>query len=118
VLVVLGAGAVVADAAGLRLLPPCPFHAATGLDCPGCGGTRAFLALAHGDVRAALDHHALLVLALPALVVGWVAWARATWAGRPARLALDARLVPAVVAVLLVFAVVRNLPGVPLLDAG
>ena len=29
---------------------PCLFHVVTGAYCPGCGGTRAFLALLHGRV--------------------------------------------------------------------
>ncbi|MGN1205636.1 MAG: DUF2752 domain-containing protein [Eubacterium sp.] len=33
-----------------RWLPPCLFHLVTGLPCPGCGGTRAFVALLHGDI--------------------------------------------------------------------
>lgn len=40
---------------GTRLALPgmCVFRSATGLDCPGCGLTRCFISLAHGDlVRA------------------------------------------------------------------
>jgi hypothetical protein len=44
----------------------CPWHGLAGLPCPGCGLTRAFCALAHLDVRAAL---ALNALSLPLLVV-------------------------------------------------
>ena len=29
---------------------PCPFHAITGLRCPGCGISRALAALLHGDI--------------------------------------------------------------------
>ncbi|HET7752491.1 MAG TPA: DUF2752 domain-containing protein [Anaeromyxobacteraceae bacterium] len=36
------------------LFPPCPFRAALGVPCASCGMTRAFVALAHGDVAAAL----------------------------------------------------------------
>jgi hypothetical protein len=50
--------------------PPCLFHLLTGMDCPGCGMTRAFLHLAHGDIRGAWYLHpfspflALLLLGL------------------------------------------------------
>jgi hypothetical protein len=112
-----GAAVVVAHRAGIAL-PACPFHELTGLDCPGCGGTRAVLALGRGDVAAAADHHVLLVLALiPLLLVGWAAWVRAAWQGRHVRLVLPPRAVPALVAVLVAFTVLRNVPGVPLLDA-
>jgi hypothetical protein len=47
------------------LLPPCLFHAFTGLCCPGCGATRALHQLAHGHMTAALRLNALAVLVLP-----------------------------------------------------
>lgn len=31
----------------------CTMHARFGIDCPGCGLTRSFISLAHGDLRAA-----------------------------------------------------------------
>ena len=40
--------------------PVCPLHAMTGLNCPGCGLTRGFHALFHGDVLTALQFNALL----------------------------------------------------------
>jgi hypothetical protein len=33
--------------------PRCLLKVATGIDCPGCGGTRALHALLHGDVAGA-----------------------------------------------------------------
>lgn len=33
----------------------CVFHRVTGIQCPGCGMTRAFLCLLHGDWRGAWD---------------------------------------------------------------
>ncbi len=45
---------------------PCPFHAVTGLLCPGCGVTRMCLALLRLDVAAAWRANGvLLVLLLP-----------------------------------------------------
>ena len=37
---------------------PCPFHAVTGLHCPGCGVTRMCVALARLDFAAAWDANA------------------------------------------------------------
>ena len=37
----------------------CPFRALTGLPCPGCGMTRAFCALGHGDLSGAFGYNAL-----------------------------------------------------------
>lgn len=38
---------------------PCLFHEMTGLPCPGCGMTRAIVALLHGDLAQAFTHHPL-----------------------------------------------------------
>lgn len=73
-LVVLGLCAVAAGAVVFQfhdpnavgsLFPPCMFKAATGLDCIGCGVTRALHALAHGDLMRALEMNPLAVLVLP-----------------------------------------------------
>jgi hypothetical protein len=52
-------------------LPSCPFKAITGFDCPGCGATRAGASLIQGDVLAALDHHALLIVLPAAFALFW-----------------------------------------------
>lgn len=94
--------------------PVCPTKVLTGLDCPGCGGLRATNELAHGDIAAAFDDNALVVLAVP--VVAWV-FARAcyyAWTGRtpPPMPPRRARwLTITAVTVLAVFTVVRNIPG-------
>ena len=52
------------DPAHVHFFPPCLFHALTGLQCPGCGSTRALHHLLHGDVGGALRLNPLL-FALP-----------------------------------------------------
>lgn len=67
---VLAALALTAVAAG-RLGIRCPVRAVVGIDCPGCGGTRALMALARGDIRQAARENAAAVLA-GTVAVGYV----------------------------------------------
>src|SRR4051794_41482526 len=61
--------------------PVCPFKAVTGLDCPGCGGTRALHQLFTGHPGAALSFNVLAVLVLPFLLWGLFASLTATFGG-------------------------------------
>lgn len=79
----------------------CPFHAITGLWCPGCGSTRAAYSLMHGQVVDAFRYNLLVPLGL--LLVAAVLFAR------PRRLPM--RWVCAGVVGVMVFAVLRNLPA-------
>jgi len=46
----------------LRFIPfSCVFHHFTGFYCPGCGGTRAFLALIHGQILLSLWYHPIVL---------------------------------------------------------
>jgi hypothetical protein len=92
-----------------RDVPMCPFHAAFGWWCPLCGGLRAANALARGDLGAALHANAVLVCALPLLALYWLDWRSRSKRGLRAR-PLGRVGVAAVVAVLVLFTVVRNLP--------
>jgi Protein of unknown function (DUF2752) len=49
-------------------LPFCPMATVLGIPCPGCGLTRASLALLHGDVRGALALHPLVFVLAPLFV--------------------------------------------------
>lgn len=123
----LTGAAVVAATVALHVRDPheqgswgiCPTKVVFGWDCPGCGGLRAVHHLTDGDVVAAASSNLLLVLALPLLVLGWVLWLRRSWRGEPSRL-MDwpAPVAWAVVAVIAIFAIVRNLPAGSWLAAG
>jgi hypothetical protein len=54
--------------------PPCPFHALTGLQCPGCGGTRALYQMLHLNFREALQLNALITVAVPIALVWLCYW--------------------------------------------
>ncbi len=96
--------------------PQCFLYHATGLYCAGCGATRAFYALLHGRVLAALHDNALFVaglplllyVALPYLVAAWRdnAWPAITVRPRPFALRGAA-----IFAVMIAFMIARNLPG-------
>jgi hypothetical protein len=88
----------------------CPLKHLTGFDCPGCGSTRALGALTRLDLRAAVDHNALVPLAALFVAVSWVVWTWATWTGRPHRaLVRGPAAVLTVGAVIVAFGLVRNL---------
>ena len=44
----------------------CPIRRVTGFSCPGCGMTRAYIALLSGDIRGAFYYHPLFLLPIPA----------------------------------------------------
>jgi hypothetical protein len=44
-----------------KLQVPCIIHMITGLYCPGCGGTRAVSALAHGHLLKSIWYHPIVV---------------------------------------------------------
>ncbi len=99
-------------------LPPCPFKAMTGWDCPGCGMTRAAYALMHLDPVAAASHNLLFVIAFPAVLWMLVSWLLRESSGRglPTMRVPDWAIVGVGVAVL-AFGVMRNLSAFSWLDA-
>lgn len=93
--------------------PRCPFRAATGLDCPGCGGTRALTALVRGDPLRALDHNLLTVVLLPVLAWGWVGWLRYRAGRRATRPDLPTWAAWSLAIGVSAFMLLRNLPWAP-----
>lgn len=83
--------------------PPCLFHMVTGLQCPGCGATRAVYHLLHGDVAGAFRFNQLLFVLMPflAVVVGWP------------QVVTKPRVVQTIAVVVIGYGIVRNLPFWP-----
>lgn len=92
-----------------RHVPLCPFHSAFGWWCPLCGGLRAANALARGDLATAVHANIVLIGALPILAFYWLDWVARSRSGLGVR-KLNRAGITAVVVVLVVFTIVRNLP--------
>jgi Protein of unknown function (DUF2752) len=112
--------AIVAISATLYLFPPetnpfypqCPFHALTGLLCPGCGATRALATLVHGNLAGAMHWNGLVVLLLPVLALyGAIAYGRAVAGNAVAWPRVSNATVFTLLAVTMSFGVGRNLFG-------
>ena len=96
-------------------LPPCVFHEKTGLLCPGCGATRAALALGEGRWLEAFQNNAFFVMTV-ILGLTWIVMSAvalrfpqlACLGGFRWRL----NFLWWVLATLLIFLILRNVPGV------
>jgi hypothetical protein len=54
--------------------PRCLFHSLTGLQCPGCGGTRALHQLLHLHLAEAMRLNALVTVLIPVALAWFVFW--------------------------------------------
>jgi len=91
--------------------PRCPVHDLLGLQCPGCGATRAIAAVLRGHFAEALHFNALATLLLPfAAVHGILCYTRLLqrkplrWPQPPPTIIYTALTLAAI------FTVIRNLP--------
>jgi len=110
---ILGSGAVLFffDPAQHGFYPICLFHAVTGLNCPGCGATRAAYQLLHGHLLLALHDNALFILALTALAAKATGLVLQRIRNRPAAFMVSSRTLWAFLIIALVFTGLRNLPA-------
>ncbi|BCB87718.1 hypothetical protein Psuf_050310 [Phytohabitans suffuscus] len=94
--------------------PTCLLKLTTGLDCPGCGGTRAFWYMINGDLPAAARHHALFIFVVPFLVYVYLAWAGKQIFGKTLpKLRVTPTMIGVFLSAWLAFSILRNLPWAP-----
>ncbi|MBR6705050.1 MAG: DUF2752 domain-containing protein [Clostridia bacterium] len=92
---------------------PCVFHLVTGLKCPGCGVTRMLISLLRLDLSAAFSYNAVLLCLLPLLLsLGLFSLIRYVRTGNRSMTRAENALIYAAAAVLIIWGVVRNLPGI------
>jgi hypothetical protein len=96
--------------------PQCFLYQTTGIYCAGCGATRALYALLHGRVLTALHDNVLFVVALPFLLAmigayAWRSWSANAWAQMWIEGRTLARAGACIFLVMVVFSILRNLPG-------
>ena len=97
------------------MMPKCPFYIATGLYCPGCGSLRATHYLLRGNVSQSLRNHPLMI---PLLVCILFFYGKRLYEFRKGRNVIfkgELTLVTVILAVFVIFFIVRNIPY-PVLD--
>jgi hypothetical protein len=89
--------------------PRCIFHALTGLQCPGCGGTRALHELLHFHVAAAWGYNAMITVLAPLAFAWFVAWYRSmVWGPRMPVFRFPRAAMVGAYFVVLLFGIARN----------
>lgn len=89
---------------------PCPLRFLTGLKCPGCGVTRMCVSLLRGDFSAAWSYNPVILCLLPFFVfLGIQSIISYLKTGRVTFSRTVNRLIYGMIAVLLVFFIVRNI---------
>jgi len=109
----LGSGAVLFffDPAKHGFYPICLFHSLTGLNCPGCGATRAAYQLLHGHPLRALHDNALFVLALTTLTAQGAWFVMQKIRNQPVAFMVSPMMLWALLVIGFVFTALRNLPS-------
>ncbi len=94
----------------------CAIHSATGLHCPGCGGTRCAHDLLAGNWQHALGHHALLTMgALSLSAISLYLIVRITILGKstPKIPNISTSFIWVGLGIIILFTLLRNIPAWP-----
>ena len=91
--------------------PKCALYMATGFSCPGCGSTRALYQLTHGDVLEAMRLNPGLMALITLGLTDYVRFVVSLIRGNPFQTLFGRlKLLGALMGVMLVYGVIRNLP--------
>ena len=91
--------------------PKCALYMATGFSCPGCGSTRALFHLTHGNVLEALRLNPGLMALITLGLTDYVRFVVSVIRGNPFQTLFGRlKLLGALMGVMLVYGVIRNLP--------
>lgn len=91
--------------------PLCPISALTGFACPGCGTLRCLHSLLNGDIAAAFARNPIVPILFVVGVLAFARWVVLRWRGEPFRWN-PPNWVPISLGIgVLVFGVLRNVPG-------
>lgn len=90
---------------------PCPFREITGLYCPGCGSIRAVTQIVRGNLQRAIQHNVFAVAFLPLLMWAILSNVKQVITGKGLPYPqLPSSAIWALLGLLILFAVLRNLP--------
>ncbi|WP_164995899.1 DUF2752 domain-containing protein [Miniphocaeibacter massiliensis] len=93
-----------------KIAIPCPINAVTGLYCPGCGVTRLIMSITKGDIYTAFRSNIALFVLSPALIYIIVKYVYGYIEGKNKFNKFDTKLTYVLIVVLIVFALLRNIP--------
>jgi hypothetical protein len=98
----------------VSFFPVCPLYSLTGLACPGCGLTRGFHALFHGDILTALDYNAMIPAYAAFFGYLFISMLLLSWRGRGLSMSIfKLKWAWGFIGLAFVFTVLRNLPYYP-----
>lgn len=102
------------DPSGESFFPVCPLYKVTGFACPGCGMTRSFHALVHGDIIGAFRFNLFMPLMLGFIAYIFVSLTLLAIRGKSLSFEIfSPRITWTIFVLLMIFGVVRNIPVYP-----